>query len=300
MQTQVIPPNGSKLLTILEDVTFVVENITPQMAAGYLKLNTFNRPHNELLVKRYSEAMKKGEWILTHQGIAFDRDNVVIDGQHRLKAIVESGRTVAVMVCRGLDPTVFRVLDRGRRRNLADDIAIAMGEKRYRSQIASTVNMAIAGSHVISHRSEASGNLDFAIKHYDLLYRVCSATTGGTQMSWAVKTGVRAAFFNAMRPADDDTPGPRGGYKIEDIFELINRYAAQQWDGGQDDPLFRLFARMERIHHHDVGRRRTDEARRAQYLYTVAAIRASLEGKTLNALTMARNDFPLTPPENSN
>jgi len=42
--------------------------------------------------------MKAGRWKLTHVGIAFDINNVLQDGQHRLWAVVFSGRTVEMSV----------------------------------------------------------------------------------------------------------------------------------------------------------------------------------------------------------
>jgi len=34
----------------------------------------------------FAEAMRRGEWMVTHQGIAFDTQGVLVDGQHRLAA----------------------------------------------------------------------------------------------------------------------------------------------------------------------------------------------------------------------
>ncbi len=73
----------------------IILDITPSMAEVWLMERN---PHNRRVVEAHAERMagemKAGRWRLTHQGIAFDTNGVLIDGQHRLWAIVLSGCTV--------------------------------------------------------------------------------------------------------------------------------------------------------------------------------------------------------------
>jgi len=69
-----------------------VQAITPTKAAEYLEANTSNRPLSSATVKSFAEAMSRGDWMVTHQGIAFSAAGVLVDGQHRLAAIVEPGQ----------------------------------------------------------------------------------------------------------------------------------------------------------------------------------------------------------------
>jgi hypothetical protein len=57
--------------------------------------------------------MLAGEYLLTHQPIAFDALGRLIDGQHRLAAVVQSGVTVQMWVITGADPETFGVVDTG-------------------------------------------------------------------------------------------------------------------------------------------------------------------------------------------
>jgi len=93
-----------------------------------LEANTTNRPVSRSVVRSFAEAMQRGEWIVTHQGIAFDVNGVLIDGQHRLAAIVEADVPVDLTVFTDVDDGTFDVLDTGKRRNAADVLAIE-GEK---------------------------------------------------------------------------------------------------------------------------------------------------------------------------
>lgn len=105
-----------------------VQTVTPTKAEQWLEANTTNRPISKSVVRGFAEAMKRGEWVVTHQGIAFDVNGVLIDGQHRLAAIVEADVPVEVMVFSEVADGTFDVLDTGKRRNAADVLAIE-GEK---------------------------------------------------------------------------------------------------------------------------------------------------------------------------
>lgn len=105
-----------------------VQTVTPGKAARWLEANTANRPISKSVVRGFAEAMKRGEWLVTHQGIAFDVDGVLIDGQHRLAAVVEADVPVDLTVFTEVAEGAFDVLDTGKRRNAADVLAIE-GEK---------------------------------------------------------------------------------------------------------------------------------------------------------------------------
>lgn len=83
-----------------------VKDINPRYASEALKKNSLNRPLSMTTVKSYAADMKAGSWILNHQGIAFDEDGVLIDGQHRLHAVIESGCSVPMLVTHGLPKVI--------------------------------------------------------------------------------------------------------------------------------------------------------------------------------------------------
>jgi hypothetical protein len=105
-----------------------VQTVTPKKAAEYLELNTANRPLSQRTVREFAAAMRRGEWRVTHQGIAFDATGALVDGQHRLAAIVEADLPVEITVFTEVPEGAFDVLDTGKRRNAADVLAIE-GEK---------------------------------------------------------------------------------------------------------------------------------------------------------------------------
>jgi hypothetical protein len=105
-----------------------VQKISPVKAAEMLAANTSNRPLSKSAVRGFAEAMVRGDWLVTHQGIAFDTNGVLVDGQHRLAAIIEADLPVELTVFTDVEPNTFDVLDTGKKRNAADVLAIE-GEK---------------------------------------------------------------------------------------------------------------------------------------------------------------------------
>jgi hypothetical protein len=105
--------------------SMTLELVTPAKAAEYLAHNTLNRKILPKRVRGYREQMKRGHWPLTHQGIAFDWNGVLRDGQHRLQAIIDADTAMYQWVCRGIDPQAACVLDSGKPRSLRDRIRIA-------------------------------------------------------------------------------------------------------------------------------------------------------------------------------
>lgn len=105
-----------------------VETITPEMAAEFLKLNTRNRKLRPSLVAQYASDMRAGRWLLTHQGIAINCDGTVLDGQHRLAAIIESGVAIRMVIARGVLATSQVAMDDHAKRSCADAITLDRGE----------------------------------------------------------------------------------------------------------------------------------------------------------------------------
>lgn len=94
--------------------------ITPQMAAQYLAHNDKNRTLRAAKVDEYIGIIQRGEWQVTHQGIGIAKNGRLIDGQHRLHAIVKTGKAVSMFVTTGLDENAFRAIDIGAKRSPSD------------------------------------------------------------------------------------------------------------------------------------------------------------------------------------
>jgi hypothetical protein len=182
-------------------------DVDPGQAAHWLQNNFVNRPLSQDVVDAYARDMVLGNWVQTHQGVAFNDLDHLIDGQHRLSAIVKSGRTVRMMVTFGLpskikgkEMTTMDAVDRGKQRSVADQLKIQHGMKN--------------GS-IIAQLASSLGSICYNVRTRRLsvgqtleIYREFQ-----TSADWIIEsrpkehglkmTGVLAAFVFAMAAHDD-------------------------------------------------------------------------------------------------
>lgn len=93
--------------------TIRVETITPQLAEIYLGKNTHNRNINKRVVDKYASDIKMGFWHFDGAPIRFADDGTLLDGQHRLHAIIQSGSALDMLVVRGLTKETQATMDIG-------------------------------------------------------------------------------------------------------------------------------------------------------------------------------------------
>ena len=98
--------------------------VTPGMAQEWLSGNTANRSISPDRVKAYARDMTSGFWVYNGETIKRTADGVIIDGQHRLEAIVLSGVAVEVEVIEDLLLDVQATIDMGRGRSVSDTLGL--------------------------------------------------------------------------------------------------------------------------------------------------------------------------------
>jgi hypothetical protein len=98
--------------------------ITPDKAGKMYRTVKNDRPLSEKYAQTLAKDMANDRWVLTPQGLVLDEQGDVLDGQHRLRAVVISGRTVAFWVTDGVPREVFAALDSGRPRTMANLLSI--------------------------------------------------------------------------------------------------------------------------------------------------------------------------------
>lgn len=107
----------------------IVETVllTPEDAQKLLAVSDgqAQRPLRAGAVERLAHAIAVGDWKVTHQAIALDPSGLVLDGQHRLHAIVRAGVPVQVQLARDVPRATFDVIDTGAPRSPGDVLRIA-------------------------------------------------------------------------------------------------------------------------------------------------------------------------------
>ena len=145
---------------IYNGISIEVKVITPELAKDILdNHNNLNRNRNKDHVKALLNNMKQGTWRFNGDTIRFDRGGELIDGQHRLAALVEFGKPLPMIVVKGFDNETIKTIDQEiKPRNLTDLFKID-GVKDA-TNVAATINrffaMGETNSFISSNRSNLS------------------------------------------------------------------------------------------------------------------------------------------------
>jgi hypothetical protein len=172
--------------------------VTPAMAREWLERNTENRPLRPGVVDGFLSAYRRGEWKITHQGIAFAKSGRLLDGQHRLTFISElPDKTVVPMnVSVDLDEDAFDSIDQGFKRTVSDLYMVSGGlvaVGRFLCKIAVSERTGITPQFLKPF-------IDWATPEYELLTSFCP-TAARTWSSAAVRS---AAILNMKMGHDKD------------------------------------------------------------------------------------------------
>lgn len=109
--------------------------ITPETAKEIMnayEASTFaNRTKTPSKVRKMAEEMKSGEWVYTGEPIIFDNEGILIDGQHRMSAVINSGTTQKFVIVFGLPRKSVIKIDSGSNRPDNARITIDLQDKNY-------------------------------------------------------------------------------------------------------------------------------------------------------------------------
>jgi hypothetical protein len=100
---------------------FKKELVTPSRAKELLEANINNRRVKVDVLNRYAQDILAGRWKEdTGEVIKVSKSGIILDGQHRLYAIVKANSPIFLHIAYGIDDTVSDVLDTGSGRNASD------------------------------------------------------------------------------------------------------------------------------------------------------------------------------------
>ncbi|OJX94047.1 MAG: hypothetical protein BGO96_09580 [Micrococcales bacterium 73-15] len=222
-------------------LTATFERITPDLAREYLGKNTGNRNLKPLKIGGYVRDILADRFLPTGESIKFDWNGRLIDGQNRLTAVIESGKPVTILVVRGLDPEVQKILDTGSKRSAGDALKMS-------------------GHHTNPHILAAAIRLIAAWKDGNLTNSASRAPdlTHAEVLEWhnTLGTSVDSAVALASRwyKAIDATPSPlataiylTSEVDAEDSFKFFSGMAEMDL-GGREDPRTILLTRLRTLH----------------------------------------------------
>jgi hypothetical protein len=98
--------------------------ITPDFARSALERKNINRTIRLSQIRKIIRTLEQDRWEINGETIIFDADGRLIEGQHRLKAVAETGITMWSMVVTGIDWEWFKTMGQGSKRNAGDILGI--------------------------------------------------------------------------------------------------------------------------------------------------------------------------------
>jgi len=165
--------------------------ISPAIASALLEKNTRNfRPVNQRYVNAYARDMAAGKWPYNGESIKVHKDGTILDGQHRLNAIVQAGVGIWCDIIEGLDDAVLATLDTGKPR-VASDFLRYLGVPNYRFAAALARQTII---NLTSDNWRAASTIKITANEVEKFYHIHEETINGvaryrTDLSQVIAAG---------------------------------------------------------------------------------------------------------------
>lgn len=256
--------------------------ITPALAAKYLERNLENINVSEKHVLFLSGQMQTGKWKITGDAIKFGRSGKLIDGQHRLLAIIKSGKSFKYPVITGLPDDAFEVMDTGKNRNASDILSLkGVTNSSHVATMAKFVMNFENGKFFAPHRTNRdhkctnSDVLHFASSHPEIaeIVTYCAAAYNKFRV---ISPGVLAGLYYLFCKKNQ--------FKCDDFFD--------QYSTGlnltNDNPIYLL---REVLIKDSIQKRKLPM--RDKIALFILAWNAFIKGKSLKRLVFNDNqDFP--------
>jgi len=253
-----------------------VMNITPSMAQRWLEgANTANRKLSLAYAEKLAEEIRCGRWMLTHEGIAFSPHGVLLDGQHRLQAIVLADKPITMVVWFNISTDALLAINCGKARSIADTLMLAGGCGQVNSYDLATLRAMLGGlssapSLSAAQASQALQRHREAIE-FAAVYRPRSTGRGISSAT------TRAVIARAYYSAD--------GNRVAEFCKVLASSVASRAD---DEPAVLLLHYLQRT----VGMR--FDTVRDRYAKTERALWAYLRREKLSRLYGTSEElFPL-------
>lgn len=178
-------------------------DVDPTTAAEWLTRNENNRTVRLKHVNTLASDMRNGAWVVTGEAIKFSRDGRLLDGQHRLSAVVQSGVTVKMLVVTDLADAAQDRMDTGARRTAADMLHLnGFANAALLATAAKWIHLYDNDLLYVDHKMQACTNADIeaCIARYgDLLLEVVSRSAGLRKSVDMAPGSLAATFFICAR-----------------------------------------------------------------------------------------------------
>lgn len=191
-----------------------VVTVTPEMARQWLTVNMKGQRNvMKSTVHNYARQMRNGTWRLTHQGIAFDELGELIDGQHRLNAVIEANIPVQMNVTYDVHrkPGEVFTIDMGRKRTYSNVVQMSGIDDPVYKNCGTYVSAYIRYKLPGGRKADPAEIADYIDRHYDDVAKldecVCGSAHGHGKAGggYRIPAIVGAALLAAIYRGESDS-----------------------------------------------------------------------------------------------
>jgi hypothetical protein len=257
------------------NVRVTLETVTPEMALEWLTNQADNRNLRQQDVKVMAEDMIAGRWENNGDTIKFHRDGRLVDGQHRLYAVIEAEVNVPMLIAENLDDAALATIDTGRGRKIHDLMKI-LGDKLHSPLAASCATMMIVGTNQanIARIASKTSAIEFMNLHRAPIEFTMEAFP--RRVKFITNQAVLGAFARAYYT-----------YTSEEARERMKRFAATLLTGMMDKGDEAAVVLRNYL-------TATNEPKSVVYLKVEKAISSFMDYETIERLYPAKRElFPL-------
>jgi len=182
----------SKSVHVASHLSWSDEIITPEVADQYLSTTNWgNRPIRRKHVESLARQMSMGMWKMNGEPIQFASNGRLLNGQHRLTAVLLAKTPVRMMVVRGLEEDTFSTLDQGAKRSASDTLSGAGIVQA--TKVAAAVRLIITWNQLLPTRNNTISKnemLDFVRQHPEIQQIVSKIDTARPPVSMSALSAV--------------------------------------------------------------------------------------------------------------
>jgi len=272
--------NSGKLPEFCKGMRLQVKYISPAKAKRILQTHTNFRGLDKRKVEQYAAVMKRGEWGI-FPPICIGQSGQLQDGNHRLNAIVLSGKGQWITVVKGVPGSAARHYDNGRPRNPQDILRYDFGSSLRTSarRLQSIIQLTRYGCN----NPDKLLNCDYS-RLYERYKSAISRFSGIFAKSHRHCPPVLVATFCRawLQLSGDEV-------QRDALVEAALKYVRMEFDSVRLGPLRMLCSWI------CDANLRSRKNRTEAYLRSAKALQAYLSRKAVKRLIPARSDpFPLT------
>jgi hypothetical protein len=252
--------------------------ISPEDAATLLARN-FDRNRNIRApwVTHLANLMSEGGFFASHQGIAFDPDDNLIDGQHRLNAIIKSGIGQWFLVATGVPREAVLGMDVHARRMDSEQIRVATDDLTPSRRDVAIARFMNACTESAILRSSLSGEklCEFLRRHREAIAFPQRHSTGSRTSAAPIEAAIAKSYYR--HPHE----------RLVEFMEILH-------SGIASNPADLAPATLHKWVHKDAKLNRGGVARVEVYLRTCSAIMAFMARRPVSFIRPLKEDpFPL-------